>query len=243
MRTKVIHPITTSDFCPDVVSEFGRAARTGHEIDCEFITTGPPTVECYLDEAYAIPGVLAVARRAERENYDAVIVNCAADPGLYAVREALSIPAIGPSQTAMHLASQIAFSFSVIAVQHDTKHMFGQLARMYGLDSKLASIRSLGLTVLQLQEGHDALIQSFAREIEQAVTEDGAHAIVLGCTALVAVLDGIRSVLRDRRIYVPVIDSVAAAVKMAEMMYDLGIGPSALSYPTPPPRAMAGYDS
>ncbi|MCP4321048.1 MAG: hydrogenase expression protein HupH, partial [Alteromonadales bacterium] len=40
------------------------------------------------------------AIKAERAGADAIIIDCMGDPGLNACREAVSIPVIGPCQTA-----------------------------------------------------------------------------------------------------------------------------------------------
>jgi len=241
MRSKVIHPITTTDFRPDVVEAFQKTARPGHTVSCEFVPAGPPTVECYFDEAFAVPGIIALAVEAEEAGYDAVIINCAADPGLDAVRERISIPVVGASQSAMHIACMIAHTFSVVALQSETKHMFAHLARRYGLHGRLASVRALGIGVLDLQGAEEPIAQGFAAEIEGAVREDGAQAVTLGCTGLVGVLRRARQLLEERGILVSVVDPVTAAVKMAETMCDLGLAQNPLAYPRPAARSIKGY--
>ncbi len=77
---------------------------------------------------------------------------------------------------------------------------------------------------------------SLRAEIERALDEDGAEAIVLGCA-------GMTDLARElQEIYgVPVIDGVAAAVKQAETLVSLGLSTSKRgSYASPLPKPFSG---
>ena len=90
--------------------------------------------------------------------------------------------------------------------------------------------------MLALEEpGSDARM-TIEREIERALAEDGAEAIVLGCA-------GMTDLARDleRKAGVPVLDGVACAVSLAESLVRLGLKTSKhRTYAAPLAKAYAG---
>ena len=78
--------------------------------------------------------------------------------------------------------------------------------------------------------------QNISAEIARAKAEDRAEAIVLGCAGM-ADLAG--ELAREHGL--PVVDGVAAAVKLAEGLFALGLKTSKIgSYAQPLPKAYAG---
>jgi len=70
-----------------------------------------------------------------------------------------------------------------------------------------------------------------------AIEEDGAEAICLGCAGM----SGLEQQLEDQ-LGVPVIDAVAAAVKMAESLVSLGkTNSKRLTYRVPELKTIQGY--
>jgi allantoin racemase len=117
------------------------------------------------------------------------------------------------------------------------------LAATYGLSSKLRSVRSVDIPVLELDD-HDRLVAALAEESIRAIEDDGAHAIVFGCTGMLGCADGLRATLAERGYPgIPVIDPVIAAFKIAEALVDLGLTPSQRTYPTPRQKELVGYDA
>lgn len=62
-------------------------------------------IESELGLAYSFPRTVKIVVEAEEEGYDAVILACGGDPGLFALREAVSILVVGPGTTARHVCS------------------------------------------------------------------------------------------------------------------------------------------
>jgi allantoin racemase len=99
-----------------------------------------------------------------------------------------------------------------------------------------AKVRASDIAVLQLENAASGAIGKLRAEIERALDEDGAEAIVLGCA-------GMTDLARElQQIYgVPVIDGVAAAVKQAEALVSLGLTTSKRgSYAAPLPKSFIG---
>jgi hypothetical protein len=71
----------------------------------------------------------------------------------------------------------------------------------------------------------------------KAVEQDGAEAIIFGCTGLLGCADAVRQGLLPRGIDVPVIDPIPTAVSVAAAIARVGLAPSKLTYPMPPQAA------
>ena len=61
-------------------------ASPGTEVKVTLPTKGPESIECIYDVAMCTPWLLEEVRMAQDEGFDAVILPCMADPGLYAAR-------------------------------------------------------------------------------------------------------------------------------------------------------------
>jgi allantoin racemase len=240
MQIRVVTPITTTGFTE--ASDFEPLARTDTGVSQTNLDVGPASIESAFDEVLAMPDTVAKVVQAQREGVDAVVIDCMGDPGLHAAREATSIPVLGPAQTSMHLAAMLAQNFSVITVLDAVVPLLENLAREYGLAQKLCSIRTVDIPVLELED-RERMMGALVDEAIAAVAEDGAHAIVFGCTGMRGCAAELRSRL-DGLGYpgIPVIDPVIAAFKIAEAIVDLGLAPSTRTYPTPRSKEIVGYD-
>jgi len=241
MRIRAVTPVITESFGPMILEEFGKVARSDTEISNVFLDSGPASVESAYDEAVAIPDIIAKVRQAEKDGMDAVIINCFGDPGLDAAREVVSIPVIGPCEASMHVAAMLGHKFSVVTVLDRLIPELELHAQKYGVKSKLASARSVDLPVLDLEKGREQFVARALDKAVEAIEEDGAHVIVLGCTGLAGLAQQIENALRERGHEVPVIDPASTALKVAEALVDLKLAHSKRTYPYPPEKEVVGY--
>jgi allantoin racemase len=156
-------------------------------------------------------------------------------------REAVKIPVIGPCQTAMHLAAMLGHKFSVVTVLRRLRSQFENTAALCGLSTKLASVRSVDIPVLELEADLDHTKQRLVQEAAHAVEHDGAEAIIFGCTGLMGCAVAVRAGLLARGIDVPVIDPIPAAVSIAAALVRVRLSHSKLTYPPPPRKRLVGY--
>jgi allantoin racemase len=158
-----------------------------------------------------------------------------------AAREMVSIPVIGPGETAMHVASMLAHRFSVVTVLDRAIPMFYQHAHSMGLAERLASVRAIDVPVLELGDT-DMVLDALVEQSLMAVQEDRAHLIVFGCTGMIGLGPEVLKGLAGHGIGdVPVIDPPFLAVKVAEALVDIGLSHSKRTYPHPPPKEIAGF--
>lgn len=239
MQIGVITPLVTEGFRPpdDLISLESPTVEIRHQ----YLELGPASIESDFDDVLAGPGTVACAIRAYQDGADAVVVDCFGDIAVGASREAVPIPVVGPGEVSMHLAYQLGHRYSVIAVLERVIRRIENRARLYGVADRLASVRSVDAPVLELHDDPDDLAARLARESVAAVRDDGAHVIVLGCTGMSSAARAVCHQLRIAGYEVPVIEPLAAAVRFAEGLVQLGLTASQLSYPSPPRKRIKGY--
>jgi allantoin racemase len=241
MKIRVVIPSITREFEALGLEQYSPSARPGTEISVTLLEKGPASIESRYDETVAVPEIVRQAVEAEDDGVDAVIIDCMADPGLVAAREMVSIPVIGPAETAMHIASMLGHKFSVITVLDQLAPLFDQHAVTAGLAERLASVRAVNIPVLELGDTQ-RVVESLVEQSAKAVREDGAHVIVFGCTGMIGLAGEVEKGLVEQGIVgVPVIDPGILAVKMAEALVDAGLTHSKRTYPHPPPKEIAGF--
>jgi len=215
MKIRVIVPLTTKELVATTWPKYIVAARPDTEISVIGLDRGPASLESDYEDALAVPDILSKVSAAEADGMDAVIIDCMADPGLSPARELASIPIVGPAQTAMHLAAILAHRFSVMTVLERDIPLFHRLARLYGLENNLASVRPVDIPVLELDRNRERLIEALVEQSVKAVLEDGAHIITFGCTGMSGLAKEVEQALAEQGCAVPVIDPSLAALKLA----------------------------
>ncbi len=216
MRIKIINPNTTEEMTKSIYQAACRVARADTEIVAVNPEKGPVSVESFHDEYAAALGVMEEMHKGVHENYDAFIIACYGDPGLYAAREIASAPVVGIAEASMYVASMLAAKFSIITDLARSRLGLEELVHRYGMTDKCASIRDSGIAVLGFGEDPSAGLRQLALLSRKAVEEDRAEAICLGCAGMVDFAAEL-----EKELGVPVIDGVTAAVKMAESLVDL----------------------
>lgn len=239
IRVRVVTPIITQGFRDPAAARL--LESEGVAVDFAGIDVGPASIECYYEIMLAAPATIARIVEAERQGVDAVVIDCMGDPGLDGARECVTIPVLGPAQTSMNVAAMLGFRFSVVTVLRRIHPMFRQQAGNYGLAGRLASVRSIDIPVLDLERDMPATRRALVAEAERAVVDDGADAIIFGCTGLFGCADAVRAGLLARGIDVPVIDPVPTTVGVAAALVRARLAHSRQAYPPPPPKRIAGF--
>ncbi len=232
MKIKVINPNTTIS----MTEKIGAIARSVANFETEIIACspemGPVSIEGHYDEAFSVVGIIDEIRKGEAEGIDGYIIACFGDPGLLAARELTRVPVIGIAEAAMHAASFIATSFSIVTTLNRTKIIARHLVNNYGMSHLCRQIRAIDLPVLSLET--DLEIKNILlEECHQALVEDECGAIILGCGGMADLATQISDQLE-----IPVIDGVSAAVKFIEALVGLKLFTSKkgdLAYPLAKP--------
>lgn len=213
-------------------TEFLRArAGAGVEVEVRSLAAGPASIESAWEAALVVPELTEAVQRARSEGFHAVIVGCFSDPGLDALRELVTIPIVGPGAAAIHVAAQLGTRFSVISPLDKAAGSVAARMRALGVAEQFASVRGIGMSVLDLARDREAVLERVAEVGRTAARDDGADVLVLGCMSMgfLGVTDDVQ-----KRIDIPVVNPVMAALKTAEMIVSMGLSHSKLAFPVPP---------
>ena len=238
MRIKIINPNTTAAMTESVRKAAERYKRADTEIIAVNPACGPDSIECFVDEYLAVPGVLKeIIDGDKKEKADAFIIACFGDPGLQAAREITDKPVIGIAEAAILTAEILAPTFSILSVLDRSVKITEDLVFQYGAERRCKSVRSTGLSVLSFEEDQEAGLAALKREAELAVREDGAECILLGCAGFV---DFVEQLQKD--LGVPVLDGVVPALKLAEGLVEAGYKTSkANTWKKPESKEIKGF--
>ena len=164
---------------------------------------------------------------------DALVFNTLSAYGYSALRVAVDIPVISPSEATYRFGQSLGPRFSIVTVwppsgnykQEATMRELGvdgncvRIHNVFGEDAFDTNARPDAF-ISSMQSGRDGKLEKIVAACERAVAEDRIDYIVLGCTCMSPLADKIHE-----RCEVPVLSPLAVAVKTAEMHVRLGLAP------------------
>jgi allantoin racemase len=236
MRILIVNPNTTAAMTEKIAASARVVAAPGTEIIAVNPADGPVSIEGYYDEAFSVPGLLAEIAKGEALGVAAHIVACFDDTGLEAARSLAYAPVIGIGEAAFHLASLVAHRFSVITTLSCSIAAIENNLVKYGLSQRCAKVRACEVPVLALDDPASDAFTRISAEIDRAMRDDRAEAIVLGCAGMA----DLAARLTEQHGF-PIVDGVASAVKLAEACGATGLKTSKIgAYAAPRPKAYLG---
>lgn len=210
MRILLLNPNTSAS----VTQLIERAARSVANADTVLTAiTADRGVPYIATRAEAqIGGAVALEILAEiHAEYDAVIIAAFGDPGLGGARELFPVPIVGLAEAGMLTACMLGRRFSIVTFSQFLTPWFEECVAWHGMRERCGGINSLEgsfATLENVQEEKEDLLVELCKK---AIARDNTDAVVLAG----APLAGLAGRIADR-VPVPVVDCVAAAVKLAE---------------------------
>ena len=224
MKLLLVNPNTTSSMTDKAGEAARMVAASGTEIIAVNPEYGPISIEGYYDEVFSIPGLLEEIRKGEASGCQGTVIACFDDTGLDAARCIASGPVVGICEAAMHIASLLSNSFSIVTTLRRSIPALEALTVKYGMSQKCLRIRAAEVPVLELENPDSEATKLIRVEIQKALDDDRSEAIVLGCAGMVDLAAEL-----SEEFGVPVIDGVSAAVKLVESLVALGLQTSKLN--------------
>jgi allantoin racemase len=236
MKILVVN-VNTSQSMSDVIDA---AAKGSASPDTEIVTLtpffGPEAVDCNFESYLAAVAVMDRVL-AYDEPFDAVVMAGFGEHGRDGLQELIEQPVIEICEASAHVAMMIGRSYSVVTTLQRSVPPIEDRLRIGGLSDRCASVRANGMTTLEVDNDPEAAKRSIIEEARKAVEHDHAEVICLGCAGMAGLEEAITSELG-----VPVIDGVAAAVKLAEAVVGLRLKTSKVStYAVPEPKKITGW--
>jgi len=237
-RVLWINPLGTDVFDEPIRDELERVKLADTEVEVRSLGRGPHHLEYSSYEAAAVPDILALLEQAEGEGFDAAVIGCFYDTALRPAREITSRMAVAaPCESALHIASTLGDSFSIVVGRRKWVPEMRDNVRRYGFGDRLASFKVIDLGVHDFQADPAETRRRILTAGREAIESDGAEVVVLGCTAEFGFFEELQGELG-----VPVIDATVAPFKYAELLGELarlGWRTSGVGGYAPPPPAEA----
>lgn len=183
-------------------------------------------IEYRAFEAGVTAGILRATHAAAQEGFDALVIGCFYDTALLDARELSGgMIVTGPCIASCEIAASLCNRFGIIVGRRKWVHQMNASVQAYGYGNRLSGFYDVGLGVTEFQEDHARTESRLVEAGRQAVEEDYAEALILGCTMEI----GFHKTL-EQKLDVPVIDPSIAALKRAEyaatLKRDCGWSPS-----------------
>jgi Asp/Glu/hydantoin racemase len=236
-HARIIVPANTSEFNAEILATTQEVAPPDLIISIKNITQGLPSIECRRDLAVNAPHVIALAQESEsQDKVDGIFVTdfdmCGVEPS----REVVNIPIIGGFRASAYTAMMLAQRFSIVTIMNSVIDMQRAHIRHFGIAPNFASIRAINLPVVALKN-RDDVIAKVCEESVKAIEQDGADAIILGCTGFVGIAKPVANWLANDGYQIPVLDPNQTAISYLYLLMRNGLSQSRLTYYSPPPRS------
>jgi allantoin racemase len=228
-RIMVIIPIVNTRVLDDVKNEVSYVLAPDFTAEYVNVSQGTCTIESRYAEFLNTQDIITLSKEAEVQGFNGVYIDCFGAPGVSIVRELVNIPVVGGFDGAVLMASSIYQKFSIVTVVPSVVPILESQARDLGISDNLASIRNVNMPVQDLGD-KTKLISHLLEQSKLAIQEDGAQAIVLGCTGMVDVVDAVSQALKLAGLPAPVIDPSYAAVTLLQSLIRCGLSQSRLTY-------------
>ncbi|MCP4720293.1 MAG: racemase [Desulfobacteraceae bacterium] len=232
MKIKIIVPAATDEFNAGIKKEVDTVKAPDCSISIENLKSGPQSIESRYDEFLAGPDIVKISLNAQQQGFDGIFIDCFGEPQVSVVREIVDIPVIGGFGAALMTANMISQKFSIISVLDRVVAMNSDLVRTYGLGQNIASMPIIGMEVKELKN-KKKLIERLVEVSLNAIKEQGAQAIVLGCTGMLDVAKSVEKILKDKGKPAPVIDPTTTAIGFLQSLIRNNLSQSRLTYFTP----------
>ena len=210
LRIALLNPNTNTEATRLMLESAQRVLPHWARVEGRTAPRGSPLItnDAALDAAAQV--VASYGCEVAAEGFDVVVVAGFGDPGVQALRALLPIPVVGIAEAGICEAGAGGRRYSIVTITHDLHTSLQRSAFDYGHGSNLASVRFTQGDPLTLANDAQALELALLRTSQQAITRDGAQAIVIGGGPLARAANAIAPHLG-----VPLIEPVAAAMRWA----------------------------
>ena len=164
---------------------------------------------------------VAGAIKAQQQGFDAYAMCTMPNPMIREIRTLVDIPVTGYGESSALVACQLGQRFGVMTFIEQLVPLYADRIKSYGLSERCAGVAHTGFGFREVLAGYSdpgPLIERFQAAARMMIKTTGADVLIGGSMPL-SVLLASHGISRVDN--VPVVDGLAATIKMAEMMVDL----------------------
>lgn len=230
LRICVLVPVATSAYNDRIMKAIAPVVPPDVQVEIRNITRGHADIESRTNWLQNGMPVVELAQSIANDGFDGIWLTDFDMCGVEAAREVIDIPIIGGFPASAFTALALSQRFSIITILQSTLAMQRGHPQTYGVQDTFASIRAIDCPVAQLENVDVVVVRTFEAALK-AIKDDGAQAILLGCTGFVDVASRVSTLLGEALgAYVPVIDPNQAGFSFLVSLVRMKVRPSRLTY-------------
>ncbi|MBM3502467.1 MAG: hydrogenase expression protein HupH [Alphaproteobacteria bacterium] len=209
-----------------------RAVKLGPDIEFDFkpVTAGPTSFMSAHDWMLMDLAIFEAGLEAEKDGYDAVVIDTMSDSGMAPLRSMLKIPIVSPGRASMMFALLLGNKFAVLAQWEPSVLRIKKAVHEYGLSNQCAAVEHFDTPpdFANLLSGkEDKVFPKMKAAAERAMAK-GAEVICLGSTTMHQAAEYLAGALP-----IPVINPGPLTYKLVEAWLALKLSHSRKAYPAP----------
>lgn len=230
IRICVLVPVATAQYNDRILKAIAPVVPPDVQVDIRNITQGHPDIENRTNWLQNGMPVVELAQQIAGDGFDGIWLTDFDMCGVEAAREVIDIPIIGGFPASAFAALMLSQRFSIVTILQSTLAMQRAHPQTYGIQDTFASIRAIDCPVAQLDNIDVVIMRTYDAALA-AIRNDGAQAILLGCTGFVDVASRVSTLLGETLgCYVPVIDPNQAGFSFLVSLVRMQVRPSRLTY-------------
>ncbi len=225
MRIKFIEPVLETENnknSEEDLAYFKNCLSKDDYLEVEFIEEGYETLETVTDESFMVQDIIRKTIKAEKDGFDGVYINCAADPGVFQAKELVKIPVVGPLSCSILLSALIGKKITIMSVSSVNQVCEEYWIERTGLSGLVSNLRFPELTILDFMDYNRSLEKTFAACKETAI-KDNCDAIILGCSTFFRMKDELERRLRKDNIHVQLVEPIMGSLKMLKILIEMNL--------------------
>ena len=218
LKLRIIMPLNTDEFNKYVYDSVSKVIPSNVDLDIRHIGGPDSFIEYRYNLMQKEPYVVKAIIEAQNDGVDGVFVSDMDFCGVEVAREVVDIPVIGGFRPSAFTAMSLAQKFSIITVTKSIKDYQIEHIRAFGINENMASIRSTVIDVELLSKMYidpkakEKVVKIVSEECLNAILNDGADAIIFGCTGFVDIAEEVYKVLLAKGYNIPVLDPNKIAI-------------------------------
>jgi allantoin racemase len=194
---------------------YGEQAGPDTRVVVANLRGGPAALNSAGDVLTSAATIFQQGKDTAADEFDAILIDCVFDPAVEELREATGLPTFGPTRVTLPLISLVAPNFSIIARTQRQCELLAETVSSYGYRDRLCSLRALGISYEEAKQ-ENIFNRVMVQRLDQAVSEDGARAIMFGSTTM-ALTDAMRGTARGAPLFMP---GMVALRVMEQLWFD-----------------------
>jgi allantoin racemase len=212
-RILILNPVSTDIWNELAYNYCSKIVDPDTEIHVKNLSNGPRAIEYDYDREIAAPYVVEEVIKANKEGFDAIVINCFDDPGLDAAREVSDKLVLGIGESSITTALLLGHRIAIISTGRQSIPIYHRKAMTLGIEGRIVHIAGIDVGVLDIRKDIDNVKEILLGEIERSVRHHGAEVVVLGCGGFIGLAEELSTKTK-----VPVIDPTMVTVKLAESL-------------------------